>query len=58
MHGRNGWQHGRDWWNATDDLEQKLVGQTHITSGFLDHDFLYDSNTYCFYTGNVKGDIA
>ena len=28
------------------------------TSGFLDHDFLYDGNTYWVSTGNNKADMA
>ena len=39
-------------------LNEKSQVKSNITSGFLDHDFLYDGNTYWVFTGNNKADTA
>ena len=44
-------------WSLQAILEPKVTGQMY-TTGFLDHEFLYDGNTYWVSTGNNKGDIA
>ena len=39
-------------------LNERSEVKSNIASGFIDHDFLYDGNTYWVSTGNNKADMA
>ena len=39
-------------------LNKRSQVKSNMTNGFLDHDLLYDGNTYWVSTGNNKADMA